>query len=49
MADVEHYLIPIIQKKSNNIILHVETNDPKNLPSGKNHRQYFKVKSSNER
>ena len=33
MADMEHYLIPIIQKKPRNIILHVGTNDAKNLPS----------------
>ena len=33
VADMEHYLIPIIQKKPNNIILHVGTNDAKNLPS----------------
>ena len=30
---MEHYLIPIIQKKPSNIILHVGTNDAKNLPS----------------
>ena len=30
---MEHYLIPIIQKKSSNIILHVGTNDAKNLQS----------------
>ena len=30
---MEHYLIPIIQKKPRNIILHVGTNDAKNLPS----------------
>ena len=33
VADMEHYLIPIIQKKPSNIILHVGTNDAKNLPS----------------
>ena len=33
VADMEHYLIPIIQKKSSNIILQVGTNDAKNLPS----------------
>ena len=33
VPDMEHYLIPIIQKKSSNIILHVGTNDAKNLPS----------------
>ena len=33
VADIEHYLIPIIQKKPSNIILHVGTNDAKNLPS----------------
>ena len=33
MADMEHYLIPIIQKKPSNIILHVGTNDAKNIPS----------------
>ena len=30
---MEHYLIPIIQKKPSNIILHFGTNDAKNLPS----------------
>ena len=33
MADMEHYLTPIIQKKPSTIILHVGTNDAKNLPS----------------
>ena len=33
MPDMEHYLIPIIQKKPSNIILHVGTNDAKNLSS----------------
>ena len=33
VVDVEHYLIPIIRKKPSNIILHVGTNDAKNLPS----------------
>ena len=33
VADMEHYLIPIIQKKFSNIILHVATNNTKNLPS----------------
>ena len=33
VADMEQYLIPIIQKKSSNIILHVATNNTKNLPS----------------
>ena len=33
VADMEHYLMPIIQKKPSNIILHVGTNDAKNLPS----------------
>ena len=33
MADMEHYLIPIIQKKASNIILHVRANDAINLPS----------------
>ena len=33
VADMEHYLIAIIQKKPSNIILHVGTNDAKNLPS----------------
>ena len=33
VADMEHYIIPIIQKKPSNIILHVGTNDAKNLPS----------------
>ena len=32
VVDMEHYLIPIIQKKPCNIILHVRTNDAKNLP-----------------
>ena len=27
VADMEHYLIPIIQKKFSNIILHVATNN----------------------
>ena len=27
VADMEHYLIPIIQKTPSNIILHVRTND----------------------
>ena len=30
---MEHYLIPIIQRKPNNIILQVGLNDAKNLPS----------------
>ena len=34
VADMEHYLIPIIQKEPSNITLHVGTNDAKNLPSG---------------
>ena len=33
VADMEHYLISIVQKKPGNIILHVGTNDAKNLPS----------------
>ena len=33
VADMEHYLIPIIQKKPSNIILHVGTNGAKNVPS----------------
>ena len=33
VADMEHYLIPIIQKKPSNIIFHVGTNDATNLPS----------------
>ena len=33
VGDMEHHLIPIIQKKPSNIILHVGTNDAKNLPS----------------
>ena len=33
VADMERNLIPIIQKKPSNIILHVGTNDAKNLPS----------------
>ena len=32
MADTEHYLIPIIQKKPSNIILHFWADDAKNLP-----------------
>ena len=32
VVDMEHYLIPIIQKKPSNSILHVGTNDAKNLP-----------------
>ena len=34
VADMEHYLIPIIQKEPSNITLHVGTNDAKNLLSG---------------
>ena len=33
VADMEDYLIPIIQKKPSDIILLVWTNDAKNLPS----------------
>ena len=33
VADMGHYIIPVIQKKSSNIILHVGTNDVKNLRS----------------
>ena len=33
VADMEHYLIPVIQKQLDNVVLHVETNDAKNLPS----------------
>ena len=33
VAGMEHYLIPVIQKKPSNIILHVGTYDTKNLPS----------------
>ena len=33
VADMEHYLIPVIQKQPDNVVLHVETNDAKNLPS----------------
>ena len=33
VADMEHYLIPIIQEKASSIILRVGTNDAKNLPS----------------
>ena len=33
LADMEHYLTPIIQKKASNIILHVRKNDAKNLQS----------------
>ena len=33
VADMEHYLIRIIQKKPSNIILHLGTNDAENLPS----------------
>ena len=33
VADMEHYLIPIIQKKLSNIILNVGTNDAKNVLS----------------
>ena len=32
VGDMEHYLIPIIQKKPSNIILNVGTNDAQNLP-----------------
>ena len=31
MSNVEHYLIPTIQKKPSDIILHSRTNDAKNL------------------
>ena len=44
MADMEHYLIPIIRKKSSHITLHVETNDPKNLPLGKTIGNMLKLK-----
>ena len=33
VADMEHYVIPVIQKQPNDVILHVGTNDVKNLPS----------------
>ena len=33
VADMEHYLIPVIQKQPDNVVLHVGTNDAKNLPS----------------
>ena len=33
VADMEHYLIPVIQKQPDNAVLHVGTNDAKNLPS----------------
>ena len=33
VADIEHYLIPVIQKQPDNVVLHVGTNDAKNLPS----------------
>ena len=33
VADMGHYIIPVIQKKPSNIILHVGTNDVKNLRS----------------
>ena len=33
VAGMEHYLIPIIQKKPSNIILNIGTNGAKNLPS----------------
>ena len=33
VANMEHYLIPIIQKKPSKTILHVGANDAKNLPS----------------
>ena len=32
-TDMEHYLIPMIQKKPSNIILHVGKNDAMNLQS----------------
>ena len=33
VADMKHYLIPVIQKQPDNVVLHVGTNDAKNLPS----------------
>ena len=33
VADMEPYLIPVIQKQPKNVILHVGTNHAKNLPS----------------
>ena len=49
MTDMEHYLIPIIQKKPSNIILHIGTNDAKNLPSRTVLDNLFKVESTSER
>ena len=45
---MENYLIPIIQRKPSNIILLVETNDPKNLPSQTVFGNILKVESSSE-
>ena len=45
MADMEHYLIPIIQKKPSNIILQVGTNDARNLPSQKVLDNLLKLKA----
>ena len=42
---MEHYLIPIIQKKPSNIVLHVRTNDAKNLPSRKVLDNLLKLKA----
>ena len=50
MADMEHYLIPIIQEKPGKVISHVETNDAKNLPSQTvSRKQTLKVENSSER
>ena len=47
MADMEHYLIPIIQEKPGKVISHVETNDAKNLPSQTVSRKHtLKVENS---
>ena len=45
MADMEHYLIPIIQKKPSNIILQVGANDARNLPSRKVLDNLLKLKA----
>ena len=45
MADMEHYLTPIIQKKPSRVILHVRTSDAKNLQSQTVLDNPFKLKA----
>ena len=45
VADMEHYLIRTIQKKPSNIILHIGTNDAKNLPSRTTLDNFLKLKA----